>query len=559
MKQFLILISIMVVFFDASAQWSNSSSENTPVSFSSSEEIMSKIEATSPGGVIYISYFSNESGNYDVFLQKFDKEGYTSWDEPLVVSDNDQQSWLSDYAMKCDGEENSIVTFSDVRNGNPEIYLYKIGPGGEFLWGEDGIACSTTSEPEYEPRLAVTSNNSAITTFIHPGAVSGDELVINGVDEDGDYLFGEDGLIYTPGEDTFYSDPYVVPALDGNFIVVYSKNTGDPMYPDRNLKAMKFDSEGNELWNSETTVSEAGGISGFSDLHVIPDSSGGVVVSWHDDRDNDTHAATFTQWIDSEGEPQLQSDGVGLAPTPAVNQYDPRAVVHNDGSIMVFWTQKNSNQSMAGYYGQRISTEGERLWGDDGQVFHELGDSFSYLWLARPHDEAGSVVFYTKFAEGSTSDETMHAAAIDEDGSFWWDEEEVKVSSVSSGITHPAAGPLNHDQYVLTWTDNRNGNDDIYAQNITTAGMLGVTDTEISEIPVEDVKLYPNPAHQSVKIRAENFNRITVRNSLGQVVTEFDNVSGKEVTFYPEQSGLYFVTFSGKGYSTTRKVTVFRK
>ena len=558
MKRFFILMSIMAVLLHASAQWSSSSSENTQVSFSSGEEAISKVDATSPGGDIYISYFSNEIGNYDVFLQKYDKEGYTIWDEPLVVSDNEQQSWLSDYAMRCDNEGNSIVTFSDVRNGNPDVYLYKIGPGGEFLWGENGIACSATSEPEYAPRLAITSTNSAITTFIHPGAVGGDELVINGVDEDGNYLFGEDGIIYTPVEDTFYSDPYVVPALDGNFIVVYSKNTGSSMYPDRKLKAMKLDSEGNELWNSETTVSDAGGISGFSDLHVIPDSSGGVVVSWHDDRDNDMHAATYTQWIDSEGEPQLQPDGLGLAPTPTVNQYDPRAVVQGDGSIMVFWTQKNSNQSMAGYYGQLISAEGDRLWGDNGQIFHELGDSFSYLWLARPHDEAGSVVFYTKFAEGSTSNETMNAAAINEDGSFWWDEEEVKVSSASSGITHPAAGPLNHDQHILAWTDNRNGNNDIYAQNITTAGTLGVTNTEIREAPVENVKLYPNPAHQSVKIKTENFNHITVRNSLGQVVSRFDIVSEKEVTFYPEQNGLYFVTFSGKGYSITRKVTVIR-
>jgi len=541
-------------------QWSDNPTENTAVGFSDGEEAMPKVDATSPGGDIFISYHSNESGNYDVLLKKYDKEGYEIWDNPLVVSDNNQQSWLSDYAMKCDNEGNSIITFSDIRSGNPDIYLYKIGPTGEFLWGEDGIAFSTTPEAEYEPRLAVTSENNAITTFIHPDAVSGDELVINGVDEEGNYLFGEAGLIYTPEGDTFYSDPYAVPALDGNFIVVYSKNTGSSMYPNRYLKAMKFDAEGNELWNSEITVSDTGGLSGFTDLHVIPGISGGVVVAWHDDRDNDMHSSSFVQWIDGEGTPKYGDNGVEVATSSNVHRFDPGAVtLPDEEAIMVFWTQKNSSQGLAGLYGQYLSDAGERLWGNNGKVFHPLDDKFDYLWIARRQDATAAVVFYTEFMEGTAGQKLM-SAAIDTAGSYVWPQEVVPVSTASSGVLHPDAGPLNNSQYILAWGDDRNSSQDIYAQNITTDGTLGMSGTGVSVQHEAKAELYPNPASSYVKISwGLEIDQITIWDLSGNVIKQYNHPSEQKFLYKPEQSGVYFVTFTGNKTTTTRKLVVAKK
>ena len=555
MKQFYALLFMTVMSFQLQAQWSNDSEENTQISYSTAEETIPKVDAA-PSGDIFFSYFSNASGNYDVMLQKYDAQGYSAWEEGLVVSDNPQQSWLSDYSMGCDSAGNAIISFSDIRNGNPDIFLYKIDSEGNPVWGEDGINCLESDMPEQEPRLPITSENAAIVTFIRPHA-EGDKLMIYGVDAEGNAILEEEGIVYTPQEDTFFSDPYVVPALEGNFIAVYSKNTGSSMYPDRNLMAMKFNNTGTELWESPAVISQAGGISSFTDLHVISDHNGGVVVAWHDDRNNDMVSSGFVQWIDAGGNAKYPANGVEVGTTPSVHRFDPRAVVkQGTPSIMVFWTQKNSSQSLAGLYGQHLSEEGQRMWDDAGIEFHPLDDKFTHLWLARNHEE-GAAVFYTIY-EGGTSEESLKAAAVNTNGAYVWPQEVIPMSTAPSGIVHPDAGPMNSGQYLLAWADNRNGNQDIYAQNITTEGMLGNTNTNVSEEIQEKVNVYPNPAHSTLYITPGSFNHVLIRNMSGQIITKFDTNAKEEITFHPKQSGLFFVTFFDQQKTVTRKVTVIK-
>lgn len=555
MKRLLTIAALFACIINLQAQWNNDPQVNTQLTSSSGADIIPKTDVTNTGAS-YVSYLSNASGNYDVFLQKLDSKGYFEWAEPFLVSDHQQQSWVSDYAMKTDGAGNAIITFSDIRNGNPDIFLYKVSPEGSHQWGENGITCYTSSMPEYEPRLAVTSENAAIVTFIHPTTAGSDELVIYGANESGEPMFGEQGMTYIPEGDTFFADPYVVPAQDGNFIVVYSKNTGSSMYPNRHLRAMKFNNSGNELW-SEVVVSNAGGISQSTDLNVIPDGNGGVVISWNDDRDNDMQSSAFTQWVNSEGIAQYPQNGLELITTAATNCYDPRAVVNPDGRVMVFWTQKNSNKSLAGLYGQLVSSEGERLWTDNGAEFYGLDSKFDFLWVAKSFEEPGAVVFYTLF--DGASDQSLLAAAINPQGGFFWEEEDVLVSSANSGITNPVATPLSNGQYIASWTDNRNDNNDIYAQNLTTDGTLGLTNTSTRAHESIIFNVYPNPTSSVINIDHKNALRVTIRDLTGQLVADFKRPQPRNLAFRPKQSGLYFVTLYGNKEAITKKVTVLRK
>jgi len=70
---------------------------------------------------------------------------------------------------------------------------------------------------------------------------------------------------------------------------------------------------------------------------------------------------------------------------------------------------------------------------------------------------------------------------LDSDGNFVWTGNSVTMCSVASQKVHSECSQFSNNQLIATWEDDRNGPKDIYAQNITFEGLLGVTDFGIIE------------------------------------------------------------------------------
>lgn len=555
MKKIFLLFSLLIVTASVFSQWTDDASENTLVYSSEDDETIPKI-ATDQAGNTFIAFFSNASGNYDVLLQYYNEDGVTYWDEPLMVSDHNQQSWLSNWAMEVDYEGNAIITFSDTRTGNPDIQIYKISPEGEFLWGGDGINCSLTPEAEYEPRLSVAENNTAYVTFIRPRTTETDQLVVSAIDEAGNKLLGENGLIFTSESEEYYADPYVVSSGE-DAILVYSLNSGSFPSADRILYANKIDDEGNELWDSPALISDASGIAGFTDLSVISDKTGGVFISWHDDRDNDMNSSGFVQHISSSGEVLMDEDGTEVATQSNVERFNPYVALNDPegGEISVFWRQTDASQSQSGLYGQRFNGDGERLWGENGAEILPVGATFGTLYGTQAMDTTTSLVVYSKVGDGT--DEFMHAMALDDLAEPVWPGTSTEMSVAPSGITSAVLGAFTQEQVVVAWQDSRDNNG-IYAQNIHSDGTIGINDTEIPDLIDDEISVYPNPADDVFTIKANLFSEVVIRNSLGQIVSRRTMDNNGTIRFEPKSSGVYFITFTNGNRNITKKAVVRR-
>jgi hypothetical protein len=81
------------------------------------------------------------------------------------------------------------------------------------------------------------------------------------------------------------------------------------------------------------------------------------------------------------------------------------------------------------------------------------------------------IVFYEKYSDVINAG--ISAMAIDADGEFAWPQQMAELCSVLSEKVHPVAGNFMMGQWVTAWEDDRNGNRDIYAQNIQLDGSLG--------------------------------------------------------------------------------------
>ncbi len=447
------------------AQWSSDPAVNNGIAITAGEQAIPKV-ATSPNGITYIAWFSNESGNYNVRLQKLNVFGEIQWEEGgILISDNPAMTWLTDWDMTVDQVDCAILTFQDIRNIDNDVFAYRIGPEGEFLWGDDGIEMSTGPAFDAAPKVCVTNSGNAVFAW------QADEVVIRQkISPEGDKLWGENGITLS-GPDT-YSWPQLMPVGDDDVIMKYFEDSGPVWAPTRYVCAMRYDSEGNEVWDNIANISIAGGISAWTQIFpMVSDGNDGFFIAWHDDRDMNNLSSAFVQHIGSDGSVLLADNGVEASLYPNRHHFYPQlALPAGSEDIFVYWNEMDADQNNRGLYGQKISATGERLWGDNAKKFIEIAPQDVYPYAARSSDE-DMVLFYEENA--SASNAIIKAMRIDTAGNFVWPDDIVDICSLPSTKVHTVSGVFHDGQWISAWEDDRNGNKDIYAQNLKLDGTLG--------------------------------------------------------------------------------------
>ena len=169
----LLLISLLMIPFSLLAQWSADPAVNLQVSSGDGEKALPYV-ATHPGGTTYVGWFSSElGGEYVPRIQKYNFLGVPQWpDNGYLVSNNPSMTWITDYSMTVSQDTSAIIAFQDMRTGNNDVFIYKIGPDGSFDWGSQGIQLSATPDFEADPVLYADADNSTWVAWpqaIDPG------------------------------------------------------------------------------------------------------------------------------------------------------------------------------------------------------------------------------------------------------------------------------------------------------------------------------------------------------------------------------------------------------
>ncbi|MCD4788824.1 MAG: T9SS type A sorting domain-containing protein, partial [Bacteroidales bacterium] len=398
--------------------------------------------------------------------QKLDVYGNKLWaEEGLLISDHPAMTWLTDWDLAIDQEEYAIITFQDIRTGNNNIYAYRISPDGEFTWGEDGLELSNSTAFDASPKVTVTNAGNAIIAW-----ESGDVVILQKITQDGNFLWGDNGI--TLSGSNRYSWPQLLPVGDDDVILKYFEDSGPLYAPTRHVFAQRYDADGNTVWLQTAVISDAGGISAWTQVFpFISDGNDGFYIAWHDDRDNNMLASIFVQHVGSDGQILFADDGIEASVMPNRNHfYAELALPPGSDDIFVFWNEMDANQNDRGIYGQKISSSGERLWTDNGKSFIEIS-STNVLPVAARNFETDMVVIYEEYFNAINTG--IKAMRIDTDGNYVWAEEKITMSSVQSEKLHCVANDFLNGQWISVWEDRRNGNGDIYGQNIQLDGTLG--------------------------------------------------------------------------------------
>ena len=194
---------------------------------------------------------------------------------------------------------------------------------------------------------------------------------------------------------------------------------------------------------------------------IASDFAGGAIVVWEDRRSGNSDI--YVQRVDTWGTVRWEANGDLLCEAVG-EQLGPAVVSDGSGGAIVAWTDDRSG--FGGVYAQRIDASGTGLWSPNGVALAYCAG----LDVAIAADGAnGAVVSWTDFGVFPYE---VYAQRVDASGTVRWGASGVAVCSAPGNQMCPAIASDGAGGAILTWVDDRSGHNEIYAQRVSSSGVI---------------------------------------------------------------------------------------
>ncbi len=418
MRACLILIVMVVV---VRGEWSDD--PGNPLNLGSG--IQPQIVSTSEGGA-YVAWLSE--GNYHIYLQRLDVYGNPQLiTGGMLVSDAPNSSWIAVYHMNLvvDQQDNAIISSVDTRSGNWEVYIYKIDSQGNQLWGDSGLALSSSGGDNISPRLLVEPSDNSVVVSWSDNFTS---LRFQRIGPDGQLLWGNNGIAVSSLNASLVS-PQPVRCSDGNILFQAIRQTGSFPALTSQITQQKYTLAGNPVWASWILVGDPVGFPLGNWLqNVVPDNQGGAYSAWTElNGQNQTGmlqriGVDGTESWSSPSELSTQSDHFRISPE----------ITTPDDALGVYavWGESDANQNNRGIFAQRIDSSGSRQWGDTGQAIELLSTS---VYMDINVDNMGNDLLTAYIENTNPGSADIFASRLAPDGSSAWRNDLVTVTNSGLG------------------------------------------------------------------------------------------------------------------------------
>lgn len=585
MKKLLTLFIAFITVINAYGQWVGTE-EGTPIVTEGTSMYNNEAIVGDDGTTYFLYYYPNTKNAdneedidnvvYEYRLQAIDKDGVRKFgDLGILISDYPNRSYcvFNNY-LHIDKDGNVIAVVSDARDcadGESALgaYAYKISPEGEMLWGEDGITLDWDSDLIAAMKIIGLADGSSVFAWMRTVSNNICSIMLQRITSDGKPQWEAEEMMLS-GENVTYQYPYLVDAGMNQFILVYAKGGAQDLY------ARKFDFDGTPVWSEDTRIYRGGwgSIPLWTILDVQPSGDGGVILGWNDDRFYTNVESAFMAYVTSDGKigfSGASDEGDVKLSYSEFKHFNCKVMADPAGDgFIAFFRETSDGQNWQRLSLQKVSKQGELLYGDEGVSLSEFEETaFGYNSLQAGKDGEAAVFYMKQNASwgdvdvlcnkfntktGELTDRIKLANSVcqrsaltshtcTEEG-FWiakWEEE--------------FKGEENEtlERHVLQRIDfvNDDENDDEGNENDTT----NVNDMDVISID----NIYHSNGQLVINVSKEGQAQIEIFDLVGRKVSQIYNIElnvGQNTIAWTDKSGIYLAKLTTKNEVLTCKIII---
>jgi len=219
---------------------------------------------------------------------------------------------------------------------------------------------------------------------------------------------------------------------------------------------------------------------------IATDANGNVFIAWQDERNGASSDDIFAQKFDPAGNSQWGPSDLKVHTDSALVQYGPSVAIDPNGNLIVVWSDERHGSTNDSIYAQKLDTNGNKLWDTSDVRVNQYTTSCTMIVSDIAIDSDGNAIIVWR--DNRNSDYDIYAQKLDPNGIVQWGASDVKVNQYSSSENEfgptLALDPLGYA--IVVWQDGRNGvttNDTIYAQMLDEDGdaLWGSSDVRVHQ------------------------------------------------------------------------------
>jgi hypothetical protein len=345
---------------DGTAMWGVN---GVSVCSASGEQEFPKIVPDSVGGAIIVWEDRRLPTHQNIFAQRVDANGMAQWTPDGVIV-CDAPTYENQFQVIADGLRGAIVSWTDGRNGLPDIYAQRLNADGDTLWTFDGLEVCTDTLDQFDSYLASDGSGGAIISWVD-GRDFHHDVYVQRIGAGGDAIWTEDGIAVT---DTNVSqdEQRVVPDGSGGAIVTWmdQRSSSFAIYGRRI-------SGGLRSWASNGVPICT--ISFDADApRSVTDGAGGVIVAWYDSRIGDTNI--YAQRVSGGGLVQWTVNGVAICDDGG-EQFLPQITTDGFGGAVIAWQDYRLAGTRPDIFARRVNGAGLTYWAAGGVAITTAPDN----------------------------------------------------------------------------------------------------------------------------------------------------------------------------------------
>ncbi len=421
------------------------------------------------GGAI-ITWWDDRSDTADIYVQRVNGSGTIQWGANGKAI---CQGLGSQYHPQIapDGVGGAVVAWQDYRDGGDtgnDVYAQRVNSSGSEQWDENGIPVCTAIGDQENPEMIPTVNAGTVIAWSDCRNASSSSLAhafTQRMDGAGTAEWRTGGLAVatTTGEQR---NPALVSDGVGGAIVAWvdNRSEAESAYSDDDIYAQRMDASAVTQWSADDVpVCTAMGLQSFPSS--VTDGAGGAIITWQDERVG--YSDVYAQRLNSSGAALWAKDGVVVCGVAGDQSY-PRAAPDGAGGAIVVWEDARPWPANKGIYGQHIDGAGTRLWASNGIPICTATGGQDEIGII-PDGVGGAIVVW---CDGRNGDDDIFAQRVNGSGAVQWASDGLGICTATGYQANPQIVSDGIGGAVITWVDERAGEADVYAQRISSSGVV---------------------------------------------------------------------------------------